>query len=58
MGFVKSNVFHSSKSTEGATSSLERSVIDEDDENWYKFDDDKVSVFPKDKLGTIDGGGK
>ncbi|KIM61831.1 hypothetical protein SCLCIDRAFT_1178973 [Scleroderma citrinum Foug A] len=58
MGFVKSNVFHGSKSTEGATSSLERSAIDEDDENWYKFDDDKVSVFPKDKLGTIDGGGE
>ena len=54
MGFVKSGVFHGGKSTEGSTSSL----FDEDDENWYKFDDDKVSVFPKDKLGTIDGGGK
>jgi ubiquitin carboxyl-terminal hydrolase 14 len=32
--------------------------IDEDDEDWYKFDDDKVSVFPKEKLGTLDGGGK
>jgi ubiquitin carboxyl-terminal hydrolase 14 len=31
--------------------------IDEDDEDWYKFDDDKVSVFPKEKLGTLDGGG-
>ncbi|KAE9403389.1 cysteine proteinase [Gymnopus androsaceus JB14] len=30
----------------------------EDDEDWYKFDDDKVSVFPKEKLGTLDGGGE
>jgi ubiquitin carboxyl-terminal hydrolase 14 len=30
---------------------------DEDDEDWYKFDDDKVSVFPKEKLATLDGGG-
>lgn len=30
----------------------------EDDEDWYKFDDDKVSVFPKEKLTTLDGGGQ
>ncbi|KAF9261991.1 cysteine proteinase [Marasmius fiardii PR-910] len=30
----------------------------EDDEDWYKFDDDKVSVFPKEKLATLDGGGE
>ncbi|GAW03081.1 ubiquitin carboxyl-terminal hydrolase 6 [Lentinula edodes] len=30
----------------------------EDDEDWYKFDDDKVSVFPKEKLSTLDGGGE
>ncbi|KAF9074412.1 hypothetical protein BDP27DRAFT_1317042 [Rhodocollybia butyracea] len=30
----------------------------EDDEDWYKFDDDKVSVFPKEKLNTLDGGGE
>lgn len=29
----------------------------EADEDWYKFDDDKVSVFPKDKIATLDGGG-
>ncbi|EPS98924.1 hypothetical protein FOMPIDRAFT_1024471 [Fomitopsis schrenkii] len=29
-----------------------------DDEDWYKFDDDKVSVFPKEKLATLDGGGE
>ncbi|OJA15949.1 hypothetical protein AZE42_10909 [Rhizopogon vesiculosus] len=44
IGFVKKSVLHKSS--------------DEDDEDWYKFDDDKVSLFPKEKLGTIDGGGE
>ncbi len=26
----------------------------EADEDWYKFDDDKVSLFSRDKLGTLD----
>ena len=30
----------------------------EDDEDWYKFDDEKVSPFPKEKLSTLDGGGE
>jgi len=30
----------------------------EEDENWVKFDDDKVSVFPTEKLPTLDGGGE
>uniref|UniRef100_A0A8H8CF76 Ubiquitin carboxyl-terminal hydrolase n=1 Tax=Psilocybe cubensis TaxID=181762 RepID=A0A8H8CF76_PSICU len=30
----------------------------EGDEDWYKFDDDKVSVFPQEKLATLDGGGE
>ncbi|KAF5366810.1 hypothetical protein D9758_006579 [Tetrapyrgos nigripes] len=30
----------------------------EDDEDWYKFDDEKVSIFPKEKLSTLDGGGE
>ncbi|KAG2117108.1 uncharacterized protein F5147DRAFT_750863 [Suillus discolor] len=50
IGFVKKSVFHA-KSGDGR-------AFDEDDEDWYKFDDDKVSVFPKEKLGTIDGGGE
>ncbi|KAH9943858.1 cysteine proteinase [Amylocystis lapponica] len=29
-----------------------------DDEDWYKFDDDRVSLFPKEKLATLDGGGE
>jgi ubiquitin carboxyl-terminal hydrolase 14 len=47
---VKKSVFHA-KSGDGP-------AFDEDDEDWYKFDDDKVSVFPREKLGTIDGGGE
>jgi len=30
----------------------------EDDEDWVKFDDAKVSVFPAEKLATLDGGGE
>ena len=30
----------------------------EGDEDWYKFDDDKVSVFPREKLMSLDGGGE
>ena len=30
----------------------------EDDEDWYKFDDEKVSPFHKEKLATLDGGGE
>ncbi|KAI6037941.1 hypothetical protein EDC04DRAFT_3026642 [Pisolithus marmoratus] len=53
IGFVKKSVFHSGNSVNDSSPSF-----DEDDEDWYKFDDDKVSIFPKDKLGTIDGGGE
>jgi len=44
IGFVKKSVFHAS--------------LNEDDESWYKFDDDRVSVFSKEKLATLDGGGE
>jgi ubiquitin carboxyl-terminal hydrolase 14 len=30
----------------------------EGDDDWYKFDDEKVSIFPKEKLATLDGGGE
>ena len=61
MGFVKKSVFHGSKSSVAAASgqaSTSEIQFDEDDEDWYKFDDDKVSIFPKEKLSTIDGGGE
>jgi ubiquitin carboxyl-terminal hydrolase 14 len=27
-------------------------------DDWYKFDDDKVSVVDKDKITSLDGGGE
>ncbi|KAF8154183.1 hypothetical protein B0H34DRAFT_677029 [Crassisporium funariophilum] len=30
----------------------------EDDDDWYKFDDEKVSLFPAEKIGTLEGGGE
>ncbi|KAJ6578830.1 hypothetical protein DFH09DRAFT_1030701 [Mycena vulgaris] len=48
IGFVKKSVFHPPKLGEEL----------ESDEDWYKFDDDKVSIFPKEKLTTLDGGGE
>jgi ubiquitin carboxyl-terminal hydrolase 14 len=45
IGFVKKSVFASDP------------LAAEDDEDWYKFDDDKVSVFAAEKLATLDGGG-
>ena len=30
----------------------------EEDQDWIKFDDDKVSAFPVEKLTTLDGGGE
>ena len=59
MGFVKKSVFHPPKppifSDPGAGSAA---VVDEDDEDWFKFDDERVSIFPVEKLATIDGGGE
>ncbi|EGG01722.1 ubiquitin C-terminal hydrolase [Melampsora larici-populina 98AG31] len=31
---------------------------DPDQQEWYKFDDDKVSVVKRDKITTLDGGGE
>ncbi|KIK95193.1 hypothetical protein PAXRUDRAFT_779329 [Paxillus rubicundulus Ve08.2h10] len=59
IGFVKKSVFHGGKSAvAAAAASTSGKAFDEDDEDWYKFDDDKVSIFPKEKLRTIDGGGE
>ena len=57
IGFVKKSALHPTKPLEKAGEKLPPGFLDADDEDWYKFDDDKVSVFPKDKLGTLDGGG-
>ncbi|KAG6866310.1 hypothetical protein C0991_005777 [Blastosporella zonata] len=69
IGFAKKNVFHAAKGSapvptdapgEGTSTPVGAGAleIDEDDEDWYKFDDDKVSIFPKEKLATLDGGGE
>ncbi|KAF8968835.1 hypothetical protein BDZ97DRAFT_1798351 [Flammula alnicola] len=50
----------SGASTEGGGTEQTTADLDglEDDEDWYKFDDEKVSLFPKEKLATLDGGGE
>ncbi|KAF5329651.1 hypothetical protein D9619_008920 [Psilocybe cf. subviscida] len=67
MGFVKKSVLDAYRTRGTAVGgiadagpSLTTADIDaaEDDEDWYKFDDDKVSLFPKEKLATLDGGGE
>jgi len=55
IGFVKKSVFHPKASQ--ATGS-DQKTIDDDDDDWYKFDDEKVSIFPAEKLATLDGGGE
>ncbi|KAJ3559695.1 hypothetical protein NM688_g182 [Phlebia brevispora] len=57
MAFVKKSVFHPVNygKVEGDTKDA---GLDEDDEDWYKFDDNKVSIFPKEKLETLAGGGE
>ncbi|PIL26025.1 hypothetical protein GSI_11779 [Ganoderma sinense ZZ0214-1] len=54
IGFVKKRALHSSSGSGAAP----RPPLDEDDEDWYKFDDDKVSIFPAEKLETLSGGGQ
>ncbi|KAF9528754.1 hypothetical protein CPB83DRAFT_813265 [Crepidotus variabilis] len=55
IGFVKKSVFHAQQKPKITPTLLDDM---ESDEDWYKFDDDKVSVFPREKLGTLDGGGE
>lgn len=67
IGFVKKSVFNAyskkklaaadSDSTEPETTTADIDLL-EGDEDWYKFDDQKVSLFPKEKLTTLDGGGE
>jgi len=60
IGFVKKNVFHGAKapSADSGATPAPAAAFDDDDDDWYKFDDDKVSDFPKEKLATLDGGGE
>ncbi|KAF8578878.1 cysteine proteinase [Ramaria rubella] len=47
IGFVKKDAFHPP-----------RSFLEEGDEDWYQFDDERVSVVTQDKVATLDGGGE
>ncbi|TRM63237.1 cysteine proteinase [Schizophyllum amplum] len=52
MAFVRKNVYQKRIGVKKDTD-----LFDED-EDWYRFDDDKVSIFPKEKIATLDGGGE
>jgi ubiquitin carboxyl-terminal hydrolase 14 len=54
VGFVKRSAFHP-RASEAARPG--QRTIDDEDNDWYKFDDDKVSIFPEEKLATLGGGG-
>ncbi|KAJ1301480.1 hypothetical protein OPQ81_008737 [Rhizoctonia solani] len=41
-----------------ALETLDESAPEGDKEEWYKFDDDKVSVVNREKISTLDGGGE
>ena len=55
IGFVKKRALQAAPIASGAAAGP---TPDEDDEDWYKFDDDKVSIFPAEKLETLSGGGQ
>ena len=61
IGFVKKRAFRDILLerilSEDPRSIAQKTYEDENDEDWYKFDDDKVSIFPAEKLSTLDGGG-
>lgn len=48
----------SSAPVPGPSTSSTVTFDSEDDEDWYKFDDEKVTDFPKEKLSTLEGGGE
>jgi len=47
IGFVKKDAFHKPKS-----------YLEEGDEEWYQFDDEKVSIVTQEKVSALDGGGE
>lgn len=56
MAYVKKTAFHPVSYSTDPTE--KRGALDEDDEDWYKFDDNKVTPFPGEKLATLAGGGE
>ena len=55
IGFVKKSALMHVKA-DGAAES--EKGIEDGDEDWLKFDDEKVSIFPAEKLNTLEGGGE
>ncbi|EJD05216.1 cysteine proteinase [Fomitiporia mediterranea MF3/22] len=55
IGFVKKNAL---LPVNVGNEEGQKGKLAEDDEDWYKFDDEKVSIFPQDKLNTLEGGGE
>lgn len=41
-----------------ALEELDESAPEGDKEEWYKFDDDKVTIVIREKISTLDGGGE
>ena len=56
IGFARRSAFH--PVAHGKAEGERGQALDENDEDWYKFDDDKVSIFPAEKLETLSGGGQ
>ncbi|KAI0697801.1 cysteine proteinase [Cytidiella melzeri] len=56
MAYVKKSAFH--PVSNASAGSNEKGSLAAEDEDWYKFDDSKVTVFPKEKLPTLEGGGE
>ncbi|TKY86087.1 hypothetical protein EX895_004912 [Sporisorium graminicola] len=55
---IESNVAAGSRSGSSGKVRAEKLDKTEADEEWYKFDDDKVSVVGRDKIQALDGGGE
>ncbi|KAF9516715.1 hypothetical protein BS47DRAFT_1315175 [Hydnum rufescens UP504] len=59
IGWVKKDAIDSSlASGSGLSSSKPREDYDDPKDEWYKFDDDKVSIVNKEKILNLDGGGE
>lgn len=58
IGWVKKDASSSPPSFSSSSGPGSSSVGPAQDEEWYKFDDDKVSLVNRDKIASLDGGGE
>lgn len=54
IGWVKKDAIESSYSSSASS----KPSYDDPKDEWFKFDDDKVSMVKQDKIGMLDGGGE